>query len=211
MLRCYIFKKRQRYLFALVKIAHSMNQFEYSFIGLTLSSSRRVVTHSFKRIEFVSHFIPFLPSRLFGYLFRGVKGEGFLTPGASRRVAARRGAVRRDAARRAGREHARRAFSRPASQEPPLDGITMETDVPIPLFSEIFPHEASRLCSLSARLLPAACAERKARAAPAAFVPPWAEGRRIELGRILRGSPPRRAVDFLIIRERGYARLAADA
>lgn len=143
------------------------SEFEPSFIGLTLSWSRRVEIRSFKRIEFVSHFIPFLLSRLSGVSVPWREGRTSwppARPGALRRDAGR-GTVRRDAAWRAGREYARRAFSRPASQEPPLDGITMETDVPIPLFSEIFPHEASRLCSLPARLLPA-CAARKARAAP---------------------------------------------
>lgn len=40
---------------------------------------------------------------------------------------------------------ARRAFSRSVACSKPLDGITMETDVPIPLFPEIFPHEATPL------------------------------------------------------------------
>lgn len=39
----------------------------------------------------------------------------------------------------------RRAFSRSAACSEPLDGITMETDVPIPLFPEMFPHETTPL------------------------------------------------------------------
>lgn len=83
------------YLLALVKIIHSMNQFEFSVYraDLVITVPHRVATHSFKRIEFVSHFIPFLPSRLFGHIFHGGGGRVSWPP-------ARPGALRRDAARR---------------------------------------------------------------------------------------------------------------
>lgn len=189
----------------------------FRFIGLTLSSPRRVATHSLEKIEFLSP----ISSRFFHRVCSGISsagfggggGGGFLTPGASRRVAARRGAARRDAVRRGavrkgnereGRFPALRPKSRRSMGSP-------WRQTSLYLYSpRYFPMKPLGSLLLAGPDRSPAALARLARLAPLlprrGLLPPWAEGRWIELGRILRGIPPWRAVDFLTMRERGYAR-----
>ena len=189
--------------FAFIGVGCSINQFKSSFTELTfIATPLRAATHLVQATFFrrklslspvSSRRQPSLIAPVRVSVPRSAKTarEGFLDP---RRVPARRGATRRDAAWRGaercvGRDRDAREGRFPALRSQPLDGITMETDVPIPLFPEIFPREAPGAPCFLPPLLPRAIRTRPARLAFAFVLPQVepSEGRRIELGRICEG------------------------